>query len=86
MVEFSSIEDIQNTLNIMINREMPLVILIPTGAGRREERYANTLCGEVKMEEVEKETLIATLPSMDKDRLDAIEARLSVIEEKLGIS
>lgn len=86
MEGFSSVEEIQDTLNDMINREMPLVTLIPKGAGRREERYANTLCGEVKIEEIEKETLIATLPSMDNDRLDAIEARLSVIEEKLGIS
>jgi len=86
MVEFEDNNDIQDTINAMIHRDTPLAVLIPKGSGRREERYTHLLCGEVDVSALEKEKLITPLPEMDSDRLDAIEARLAVIEEKLGIS
>lgn len=86
MVEFNDLNDLHDTLNSMINREMPLVILIPKGSGRREERYTHLLCGEVDVSTIESDKAASPLPEFDNDRLDAIEARLAVIEEKLGIS
>ncbi len=86
MVDFESNEEIHETITDMIEREMPLVTLIPKGAGRREDRFAHTLCGEVSVEEIEKDPVLASSVPVDNDRLDAIEARLAVIEAKLGIS
>ncbi len=86
MVDFESNEEIHDSITDMIEREMPLVTLIPKGSGRREDRYAHTLCGEVSVEDIEKDTVIVTAIPVDNDRLDELEARLAVIEAKLGIS
>lgn len=86
MVDFESNEEIQNTITDMTEREMPLVTLIPKGAGRREDRFAHTLCGEVSVEEIEKDPVLVSNVPVDNDRLDEIEARLTMIEAKLGIS
>ena len=89
MVDFADIDDVFNTINSMIEREQPLITLIPKGAGRREDRYAHTLCGEVNIEDIAKDAketiVIETLPA-DSNRLDALEARIAVLEAKLGIT
>ena len=85
MVEFSGIEELQQSINNMIEREMPLVVLIPKGPGRREDRYAHSLCGEVSAADIEKDAVVLTGLPVENERLDAIEARLKVIEERLGI-
>ncbi len=85
MVDFESNEEIHDTIVEMIEREMPLVTLIPKGAGRREDRFAHTLCGEVSVEEIEKDPVLVSSIPVDNDRLDELEARLAVIEAKLGI-
>ena len=85
MVDFESNDEIHDTLTAMIERKMPLVTLIPKGAGRREDRFAHTLCGEVSVEDIEKDSVSINSVPLDNDRLDAIEARLAAIEAKLGI-
>lgn len=85
MDDFSGVEEVHDVVESLINREKPLVTLIPKGAGRREDRYAHTLCGEVKIEEVAKEPLAFENSSIDDARLDALEARIAAIEAKLGI-
>ncbi|MGK0269374.1 MAG: hypothetical protein ACI88H_000005 [Cocleimonas sp.] len=86
MVEFDDINDIHETIHSMINRDMPLAVLIPKGSGRREDRFTHLLCGEIDISTLESDKAVKTMPNLDNDRLDAIEARLTVIEEKLGIS
>lgn len=86
MVEFEDNHHIQENINAMINREKPLVVLIPKGAGRREERFTHTLCGAIDLSSFERDPVLNQLPEVDNDRLDAIEARLAVIEKKLGIT
>ena len=86
MVEFDDLNDLNASLDAMINRETPLAVLIPKGSGRREERFTHLLCGEIDISAIEKDQTVVALPEMDSERLDAIEARLAVIEEKLGIT
>lgn len=86
MVEFDGLNDLHDTLNSMIDRDMPLAVLIPKGSGRREDRYTQTLCGDIDLSDLEKDRDAVSLPELDTSRLEAIEARLAVIEEKLGIS
>ena len=86
MVEFDDLNDLHDTIGTMIDRDMPLVVLIPKGSGRREDRFTHLLCGDVDVSAMEKEMIVSTLPEVDTERLDAIEARLAIIEEKLGIS
>lgn len=86
MVDFSGLEEVHDVINNLIERDKPLVILIPKGAGRREERYAHTLCGEVEIEDNAKEPIEINTVSIENDRLDALEARIATIEDKLGIN
>ena len=87
MVEFDNLNDIQENIDLMINRDSPLLVLIPKGSGRREDRYTHTLCGDIDISVLEKDIHATSgLPEIKNDRLDAIEARLAAIEEKLGIS
>jgi len=86
MVEFSDLEDLHNNIDSLMNRDKPLVVRIPKGAGRREDRYTHTLCGEIDIETIETTTAqpLAT-SSTDEDRFEALEARIAALETKLGI-
>lgn len=86
MVEFDDLNDLHDSLKAMIDRDKAIVVLIPKGSGRREDRFTHLLCGEIDVSTLQKEKTVVSLPELDNDRLDAIEARLAVIEEKLGIS
>ena len=87
MADFSDLEDVQGTINSLIEKDRSLAILIPKGAGRREDRYAHTLCGDIKIEDIAQETrVVEKLPAVDNDRFDILEARIAVLEEKLGIT
>ena len=86
MVEFDDLNDIQENINAMMHRDMPLTVLIPKGSGRREDRFTHTLCGEIDLSALETITAPALLSEMNNDRLEQIEARLTAIEEKLGIT
>lgn len=88
MTDFSGLEEVQDTINSLIERETPLAILIPKGSGRREDRYSHTLCGEIKIENIEN-TVKGTIPvetiPIENDRLNELEARIAILEAKLGI-
>jgi len=86
MVEFSDLEDLHDTINNLINRDKPLAVLIPKGAGRREDRYTHILCGEIEIEDSNMESAISlpTIPE-DENRFNALEARIAVLEARLGI-
>jgi len=86
MADFSGIEEVQDVVDSLMNREKPIAVLIPKGAGRREERYAHTLCGEITIEELNKDVTTVDAVMIENDRLDALEARIIAIEEKLGIT
>lgn len=87
MAEFADLTDLHETLDSMIDREESLVVLIPKGAGRREDRYTHTLCGEIDSEDIQKDPTAAPASlSVDNDRLGALEARIAVLEAKLGIN
>ena len=85
MVDFSGLEEVQDVINSLIERAKPLAALIPKGAGRREERFTHTLCGKVEVESITKNPVMIDAVTVENERLDALEARVLAIEEKLGI-
>lgn len=85
MAEFADTEELRRVLHSLIDRPRPLAVIIPKGPGRREDRYTHTLCGKVDIDSIMPATSQVDLP-VDNERLDALEARIAVIEEKLGIS
>lgn len=49
MFEFQDREDLNVSLQRMTQGDQPLAVLIPRGAGQREDRYGHLLCGTPEM-------------------------------------
>jgi uncharacterized protein YceH (UPF0502 family) len=88
MVKWSDITETELILLELMELEQPLIILIPRGEGRREDRYAHTLCGEIDAQQLE--AIKAASPrqyaagsDVDNDRYDALEKRVTELEESL---
>ena len=50
LYDFSSLGEVQETLDSLSRREEPLVIKLPVQPGRKEARFAHLLCGEIDVE------------------------------------
>jgi uncharacterized protein YceH (UPF0502 family) len=55
LYDFSSLEELDITLNSLISGELPLIIRLPRQTGQKEVRYAHLLSGEVNLTEQEAE-------------------------------
>jgi uncharacterized protein YceH (UPF0502 family) len=82
MGDFDGAEEILLILDDLMQRDPPLVLCLPHGAGRREDRYAHTLCGEVEMEKSER--ALPPLPDSEPGRIERLEERVAELESQLG--
>jgi uncharacterized protein len=55
LYDFSSLEEVEITLNSLMSGEAPLIVRLPRQPGQKEVRYAHLLSGEVKITEPEPE-------------------------------
>ena len=55
LYDFSSLEEVETTLNSLMSGESPLVVRLPRQTGQKEVRYAHLLSGEVRLTEPEAE-------------------------------
>src|SRR6058998_2709542 len=55
LYDFSSLEEVETTLNSLISASPPLIIRLPRQTGLKEVRYAHLLSGEVRLAESEPE-------------------------------
>jgi uncharacterized protein YceH (UPF0502 family) len=89
MVEWSDTTETELILLEMMELEQPLIVLIPKGEGRREDRYAHTLCGAIDAKQLE--MIKAAAPSQprvseaDTNRLEALEQRVEALEKSLQV-
>ena len=83
MVDFPDLEVLEQILEGMTTGNEPIVVKLPRQPGKREARYAHTLCGEVQIED-EPATEAATVPrsSLEK-RVEQLEATLAEVLERL---
>ena len=75
MVEFANHEEIQQTLQGLMDREEPLVIHIPRAHGQREDRFTHLLCGTPDIEAQPARAATPAAPSLPDETLERI-ARL----------
>jgi uncharacterized protein YceH (UPF0502 family) len=64
LYDFSSLEEVETTLNSLAALEHPLVVTLPRQSGQKEVRYAHLLSGEVKFTEAEPEAV--SEPQLDR--------------------
>ncbi len=84
MVEFEGTEEIEQILAKFMQRQPPLAICLPRGAGQREDRYAHLLCGEPEIEALPPEAEAPRRPVVDADRMEQLEARVATLERQVA--
>lgn len=80
MTEFADNEDVQETLTTMMQKEEPLVVLIPRGPGQREDRYMHVLCG---MPEVAPVSTAVRGESRESARVAELEAEVAELQKEV---
>ncbi|NND00408.1 MAG: DUF480 domain-containing protein [Gammaproteobacteria bacterium] len=85
MVHFDHAAAVREVVNELISREPALLVKIPKGAGRRENRYTHLLCGAVDIELPVPEKP-ARQSAVDSDKIAELEARIEELERALGIA
>jgi uncharacterized protein YceH (UPF0502 family) len=72
LYDFSSLDEVETTLNSLGSGESPLVIRLPRQSGQKEVRYAHLLSGEVKLTE----------PGPELDRIGKLEKELEDLKKQ----
>jgi uncharacterized protein len=82
MHEFTEISDVLSGLQKLMEREPPLVALLPRQPGSREARYAHLLSGPVESIPMQSAAQTATAPEPD-DRITQLEATVAQLRSDL---
>ena len=83
--EFSSLEEVEETLNGLISREPdePLVVRLPRQPGQKEGRFAHLLSGEVNVEALaEMPERVVSRRSNLEERVEALAAEVERLKEQ----
>ena len=82
--DFSSLEEVEQTLNGLITRDEPLVARLPRQPGQKEGRFAHLLSGEINVEalaEVERVASPSRRSSLEQ-RVDDLTAEVEKLKEQ----
>ena len=83
--EFSSLEEVEETLNGLISREPePLVVRLPRQPGQKDGRFAHLLSGEIDVEtlaEPATERVVSRRTGLE-ERVEALAAEIEKLKEQ----
>ena len=81
--EFSSLEDVEETLNGLISREPePLVVRLPRQPGQKGARFAHLVSGEVNVDALpEPERVVSRRVNLE-ERVEALAAEVEKLKEQ----
>ncbi|HZI19736.1 MAG TPA: YceH family protein [Pyrinomonadaceae bacterium] len=86
--EFADLAEVEATLDGLARRDEPMVAKLPRQAGRKEARYAHTLCGPPAVAELtENESVTAAhapARASAPDRVAALEAEVAGLREEVA--
>jgi uncharacterized protein YceH (UPF0502 family) len=72
LYDFSSLEEVETTLNSLLSREPPLIVQLPRQSGQKEARCAHLLSGEVQLTE----------PEAEPDRIGKLEKEVDDLKKQ----
>ena len=81
MFQFEHLDDVQSTLQRLIERDPPLVKMLPRQPGTKESRYAHLLSGDIDIQNVE--PVRATPSSPESQRLTRLEEEMTFMRSEL---
>ena len=67
LYDFTSLEDVERTLESLMSGEKAVVVRLPRQTGQKEVRYAHLLSGEVQMTEAEPEQELDRIGKLEKE-------------------
>ncbi len=81
--EFSGLDEVNQTVEGLMNRDEPLVFKLPKQAGQKEVRYVHLLSGEIDLENL---PAIAqpTSGSAKNERIEQLEEKVESLEKELS--
>jgi len=74
--DFTSLEDVETTLNSLMSGESPLIMRLPRQTGQKEVRYAHLLSGAVKQNEKDQDT------EPEPDRIGKLEREVEDLKKQ----
>jgi uncharacterized protein YceH (UPF0502 family) len=78
--EFSGLDEIEETLNGLINRDEPMVVRLPRQPGQKEVRFVHLLSGDVDVDAyVEAERTAPATRRSSNDQLEKLEQRVEAL-------
>lgn len=83
MVDFPDLEVLEGILDGMTTGAEPIVVKLPRQPGKREARYAHTLCGEVQIEDEPADAAAPAPRSSLEKRVEQLEATVAELMERL---
>jgi uncharacterized protein YceH (UPF0502 family) len=86
MHPFEDLAQVQSTLQRLMQREPPVVKLLPRQPGTKEARYGHLLSGDVSTPAQEQDASAAPAPSRpaDGDRLARLESEVAALQRELA--
>jgi uncharacterized protein YceH (UPF0502 family) len=91
LTDFPSVDDVRDTLERLIERDVPLVVRISRGRGQREDRYMHLLCGPVDMDAFVDAAVASGGSSPGRvagadlyERVTALEGEIATLKEQLA--
>jgi hypothetical protein len=87
LCRFTDMDELEATLTrLMEHRDGPLAVRLPREPGKRESRYAQTLCGEIPIASTQQpvaRTSEGPAGGAEQQRLDELELELMALREEL---
>jgi uncharacterized protein YceH (UPF0502 family) len=86
MYVFTSLEELDQTLHGLMQRDTPLVTMLPRQPGQKEARFAHLLMGEIPADALAEAAASASsrTTSPGSDRIAALESELATVREELN--
>ena len=92
MHAFTSVENVEHSLNDLANASQALVVQLPRAPGTKEARWAHLLCGEMAIERQEMASTMAghnvsggvVNSSLSDDRVNQLEADVSQLKREMA--
>ena len=85
MYRFEDLGQVQSALQRLMQREPPLVKMLPRQPGTKESRYAHLLSGDVEAWEPEQsQAVVSTSSSADGERIARLEAEVASLRQEVA--
>ena len=81
---FESLDDVQSTLQRLMQRDQPLVKVLPRQPGTKEARYVHLLAGDVEGLESQASTGASSASGADADRVARLEEEVAQLRQEVS--